>query len=92
MTIKNDLPVSMFSAVLLLTVVTVAFDAEMYAMSEAMKIADEMAGEKKVRRVMVFTDSQATLRHQQKIFPTGRNGSVRVDALHPRRQRHPGGR
>jgi len=38
-----------------------AFDAEMYAMSEAMKIADEMAEEKEVVRVTVFTDSQATL-------------------------------
>jgi len=42
-----------------------AFDAEMYAMSEAMKIADDMAGEKEVTRVMVFTDSQATLRRIQ---------------------------
>jgi len=39
-----------------------AFDAEMYAMSEAMKIADEMAEKKELTRVMVFTDSQATLR------------------------------
>jgi len=37
-----------------------AFNAEMYAMSEAMKIADEMAEEKEVTRVTVFTDSQAT--------------------------------
>jgi len=29
--------------------------------------------------------------HQQKTFPSGRNGSVRVDALRPSRQRHPGG-
>jgi len=29
--------------------------------------------------------------HQQKTFPSGRNGSVRVDALHQSRQRHPGG-
>ena len=29
--------------------------------------------------------------HQQKIFPSGRNGSVRVDALRQSRQRHPGG-
>ena len=28
---------------------------------------------------------------QQKIFPSGRNGSVRVDALRQSRQRHPGG-
>jgi len=39
-----------------------AFDAEMYAMSEAVKIADEICREKEVRRVTVFTDSQATLR------------------------------
>jgi len=31
-------------------------------MSEAMKIADEMAQEKDVTKVTVFTDSQATLR------------------------------
>ena len=37
-----------------------AFDVEMYVMSEAMKIADEMAEEKDVTKVMVFTDSQAT--------------------------------
>jgi len=42
-----------------------AFDAEMYAMSEAMKIADEMAGNKEVTSVTVFTDSQATLRQIQ---------------------------
>jgi len=29
--------------------------------------------------------------HQQKIFPSGRNGSVRVDALRQSHQRHPGG-
>ena len=46
-----------------------AFDAEMYAMSEAMKIADEMAEEKKVTRVTVFTDSQATLRRIQSDEP-----------------------
>jgi len=39
-----------------------AFDAEMSAMSEALKIPDEMAEEKKVTRVTVFMDSQATLR------------------------------
>jgi len=39
-----------------------AFDAEMSAMSEAMKIADEMAEKKELTRVMLFTDSQATLR------------------------------
>ena len=37
------------------------FDAEMYAMSEAVKIADEICWKKEVKRVMVFTDSQATL-------------------------------
>jgi len=46
-----------------------AFDAEMYAMSEAMKIVDEMAGKKEVTRVMVFTDSQATLRRIQSDEP-----------------------
>jgi len=39
-----------------------AFDAEMYAMSEAMKIADEMAEEKEVTRVAVVTDSLATIK------------------------------
>jgi hypothetical protein len=39
-----------------------AFDAEIYVMSEAMKIADEMAERKEVTRVTVFTDSQATLK------------------------------
>ena len=29
--------------------------------------------------------------HQQKIFPSARNGSVRVDALRQSHQRHPGG-
>jgi len=38
-----------------------AFDAEMYAMSDAMKIADEMAGKKEVTQVTVFMDSQATV-------------------------------
>jgi len=42
-----------------------AFDAEMYAMSEAMKIADEKAEKEKFTRVTVFTDSQATLRRIQ---------------------------
>jgi len=46
-----------------------AFDAEMYATSEAMRIADEMAGKKKVTRVTVFTDSQATLRRIQSDEP-----------------------
>ena len=31
------------------------------------------------------------VRHQQKTFPSGRNGSVRVDALRQSGQRHPGG-
>jgi ribonuclease HI len=42
-----------------------AFDAEMYAMSEAVKIADEICGRKEVRRVTIFTDSQATLQRIQ---------------------------
>ena len=31
------------------------------------------------------------MHHQQKTFLSGQNGSVRVDALRPSRQRHPGG-
>jgi len=46
-----------------------AFDAEMYAMSEAVKIADNICREKEVRRVTVFTDSQATLRRIQSDEP-----------------------
>jgi len=46
-----------------------AFDAEMYAMSEAMKIADEMAKEKEFTTVTVFTDSQATVRRIQSDKP-----------------------
>jgi len=46
-----------------------AFDAEMYAMWEAMKVADEMAERKEVTRVTVFTDSQATLRRIQSDEP-----------------------
>jgi len=41
----------------------------MYAMSEAMKIADEMAEIKEVTMVTVFTDSQATLRRIQSDEP-----------------------
>jgi len=48
---------------------------------------------------LIVTDNQSsslslpigTLCHQQKIFPSGRNDSVRVDALRQSRQRHPGG-
>jgi ribonuclease HI len=46
-----------------------AFDAEMYAMSEALKIANEICDKEEVRRVMVFTDSQATLRRIQSDEP-----------------------
>jgi len=46
-----------------------AFDAEMYAMSEAMKIVDEKAEKEKFTRVTVFTDSQATLRRIQSDEP-----------------------
>jgi len=46
-----------------------AFDAEMYAMWDEMKIADEMAERKEVTRVTVFTDSQATLRQIQSDEP-----------------------
>jgi len=45
------------------------FDVEMYAMSEAMKIADEKAEKEKFTRVTVFTDSQATLRRIQSDEP-----------------------
>jgi len=37
------------------------FDAEMYAMSEAVKIVDEICRMKEVRRVTIFTNSQVTL-------------------------------
>jgi len=46
-----------------------AFDAEMYAMSEAVKIANEICRRKEVRRVTIFTDSQATLRRIQSDEP-----------------------
>ena len=46
-----------------------AFDMEMYAMSEVMKIADEMAVKKVDRRVTVFTDCQATLSRIQSDEP-----------------------
>jgi len=54
-----------------------AFDAETYAMSEAVKIADEICGKKDVRRVTIFTDSQATLRRIQ----TDKPGPGQVLAL-----------
>jgi len=54
-----------------------AFDAEMYTMSEAVKIADEVCEQKEVRRVTIFTDSQATLRRIQLDEP----GSGQVLAL-----------
>ena len=46
-----------------------AFDAEMYAMSEAVKIANEIAEKEEARRVTIFTDSQATLRRIQSDEP-----------------------
>ena len=46
-----------------------AFDTEMYAMLEAMKIADAMADKEEVTSVMVVTDSQATLRPIQSDEP-----------------------
>jgi len=46
-----------------------AFDAEMYAMSEAVKIADEIGEEKEARRVTILTDSKATLRRIQSDEP-----------------------
>jgi len=39
-----------------------AFDAEMYAMSEVVKIADEMSSEREVKMVTISMDSQATLK------------------------------
>jgi len=41
----------------------------MYAVSEAMRIADEVSEKEEVRRVTVFTDSQATLRRIQSDEP-----------------------
>jgi len=46
-----------------------AFDAEMYEMSEAVKIANEICSKKEVRRVTIFTDSRATLRRIQSDEP-----------------------
>jgi len=46
-----------------------AFEAEMYAMSKAVKIADAICEKKEVRRVTFFTDSQATLRRIQSEEP-----------------------
>ena len=46
-----------------------AFDVEMYAMSDAMKVADEMAERKEVTRVTVVTDSQATSKRIQSDDP-----------------------
>jgi ribonuclease HI len=46
-----------------------ALHVEMYAMAEAVKIADEICREKEVRRVTIFTDSQATLRRIQSDEP-----------------------
>ena len=37
------------------------FDAEMYAMSESVKIADEISNEREVQWVTILTDSQMTL-------------------------------
>jgi len=45
-------------------------------------------------RTQIFTSlpsQYAMILHQQKTFPSGQNGSVRVDALRQSRQRHPGG-
>jgi hypothetical protein len=46
-----------------------AFDAEMYAVLEGMKIANEISEKEEVRRVTVCTDSQATLRRIQSDEP-----------------------
>jgi len=43
---------------------------------------------------LVFEDCRKypwSIAHQQKTFPSGRNGSVRVDALRQSHQRHPSG-
>jgi len=45
------------------------FEAEMYVMSEAVKIVDELCRKKDVWRVMVFMDSQATLQSIQSDKP-----------------------
>jgi len=41
--------------------------------------------------VLTVEEPQSYQLHQQKTFPSGRNGSIRVDALRQRRQRHPSG-
>jgi len=46
-----------------------AFDAEMYAIPEAVEIANEICGKKEVRRVTIFTDSQPTLKRIQSDEP-----------------------
>jgi len=47
---------------------------------------------KKFPRYYTGSTAYMATYHQQKTFPFGRNGSVRVDALRQSRQRHPGGR
>jgi ribonuclease HI len=42
-----------------------AFDAELYAVSQAKKIGEEISEKEEVRRVMVFTDTQVTLQRIQ---------------------------
>jgi hypothetical protein len=42
-----------------------AFDAKTYAMSEAVKIAEEICRNREVRRVTVFTDTQGTVKRIQ---------------------------
>ena len=46
---------------------------------------------RRVKSVYTVPLSAGVLLHQQKIFPSGRNGSIRVDALRQSRQRHPSG-
>jgi ribonuclease HI len=46
-----------------------AYDVEMYAISEAVKIADEISRTKEVRAVTIFTNSQATLKRIQSDEP-----------------------
>jgi ribonuclease HI len=46
-----------------------AFNAEVYAVSEAVKIADEICKKEGARRVMIFMDSQSTLQRIQSDQP-----------------------
>jgi len=52
---------------------------------------DQQATKAAYKHCGSYTETQNPL-HQQKTFPSGRNGSIRVDALRQSRQGHPGGR